>query len=81
MMNEFFTRARFFFFRRRPAELDEELQFHLEQATESNIAAGMTPEEARRQARVQFGGVEAAREQSHEQKPGWWLGTLVQDVR
>jgi predicted permease len=81
MMNEFFTRARFFFVRRRPAELDEELQFHLEQATESNIAAGMTPEEARRQARVQFGGVEAAREQSHEQKPGWWLGTLVQDVR
>jgi predicted permease len=81
MMNEFFTRARFFFFRRRPAELDEELQFHLEQATESNIAAGMTPEEARRRARVQFGGVEAAREQSHEQKPGWWLGTLVQDVR
>ena len=56
MMKEFLTRARFFFFRRSPAELDEELQFHLEQATEFNLAAGMDPEEARRQARVQFGG-------------------------
>ncbi len=81
MMREFLTRVRFFLFRRSPAELDEELQFHLEQAAESNIAAGMDPEEARRQARIQFGGVEAARERSHEQKPGWWLGTLVQDVR
>ena len=81
MMREFLTRARFFFARRSPAELDEELQFHLEQATEFNLAAGMNPEEARRQARIQFGAVEAAREQSHEQKPGWWLGTLVQDVR
>jgi predicted permease len=80
MIGEFLTRARFFF-RRSPAELDEELQFHLEQAAESNIAAGMAPEEARRQARILFGGIEAAREQSHEQRPGWWLGTFAQDVR
>jgi putative ABC transport system permease protein len=81
MMREFLARVRFFFFRRKPAEVEEELQFHLERATEFNLAAGMDPEEARRQARIQFGAVEAAREQSHEQKPGWWLGTLVQDVR
>jgi putative ABC transport system permease protein len=81
MMKEFLTRARFFFFRRSSAELEDELQFHLEQATQLNLAAGMDPEEARRQARVQFGAIEAAREQSHEQKPGWWLGTLMQDVR
>ena len=81
MMREFLTRVRFFFFRRSPAELEDEFQFHLEQATGFNLAAGMDPEEARRQARIQFGAVEAAREQTHEQKPGWWLGTLVQDVR
>src|SRR5580704_7480183 len=81
MMSELFTRMRFFFFRRKQGQLDEELQFHLEQATEANIAAGMTPAEARRHARVLFGAVEAARERSHEQKPGWWLGTLTQDVR
>jgi putative ABC transport system permease protein len=81
MMKEFLTRVRFFFFRRKPAELEEEFQSHLEQATEFNLTAGMDPEEARRQARIQFGAIEAAREQSHEQNPGWWLGTLVQDVR
>jgi putative ABC transport system permease protein len=80
MMHECFTRVRFLFFRRSSAEVNEELQFHLQQAEEFNLAAGMDPEEARRQARIQFGAVEAAREQSHEQKPGWWLGTLVQDV-
>ena len=81
MMKEFFTRARFFFFPRRAAEVDEELRFHLEQATAANIAAGMSPEDAHRQARVLFGGLEAARETSHQQKPGWWLGTFTQDVR
>ena len=81
MIKEFLTRGRFFFFRRSFSELDEELQFHLRQATEFNLAAGMDPEEARRQARIQFGPVEAVREQSHEQKPGWWLRTLAQDVR
>jgi putative ABC transport system permease protein len=81
MMKELLTRMRFFFFRPRQGELDEELQFHLEQATESYIAAGMTPEEARRQARVLFGGVEAARENCREEQPGWWLGTVAQDVR
>jgi putative ABC transport system permease protein len=81
MMSELFTRMRFFFFRRKQGQLDEELQFHLEQATEANIAQGMTAAEARRHARVLFGGVEAAQEQCHEQKPGWWLGTLTQDVR
>ena len=78
---EFFTRARFFFFPRRAAEVDEELRFHLEQATEAQIAAGMSPEDAHRQARVLFGGLEAARETCHQQKPGWWLGTFMQDAR
>jgi predicted permease len=63
------------------SELDDEIRFHVEQATEAKIAAGMTPEEARRQALVEFGGVERAREQCHEQRHGWWLGTVAQDVR
>ena len=46
---------------RRQSELDEELQFHLEQSMLANVAAGMTAEEARRQALVEFGGVERAR--------------------
>jgi predicted permease len=30
---------------------------------------------------IDFGGVERAREQTYEQRPGWWLGTVEQDVR
>jgi len=43
-------------------EIDEELRFHLEQRTTENIAAGMTPEEAAREARKRFGNVQCVRE-------------------
>ena len=36
--------------------LDEEVRFHIEMQTERNVRMGMTPEEARRQALLQFGG-------------------------
>jgi predicted permease len=86
MMMEFFSRGRFlvrqlFSKRRRQRELDEELRIHLEQATEANRAAGMKAEEARRQALIEFGGVERTREECHRQRPGWWLDTVAQDVR
>jgi putative ABC transport system permease protein len=81
MIKEFITRTRFLFFRSKPAELNEELQFHLEQATAANIAAGMAPEEAHREALIQFGGIEATRERCHEEQPGWWIGTVTQDAR
>jgi len=86
MISEWISRLRFFLrrdllARRRRSELDEELQFHLEQAVAVKSAGGMTPEEARRQALIEFGGVEQTRERCHEQEPGWWIGTLRQDVR
>ena len=51
-MSELLTRLRFFFSRTPAGALDEELQFHLEQATQAKIAAGMTAEEAHRRARI-----------------------------
>ena len=81
MMKQWWTRLRFLVLRRPHAEVDEELRFHLEQSIAANRAAGMTAEEARRQALIEFGGVERAREQCYEQQPGWWLGTVVQDAR
>jgi predicted permease len=81
MMKALLTRLKFLAFRRPAEELDEELRFHVEQSTEANIAAGMTVQEARRQALIEFGGVERAREQCYEQQPGWWMGTVEQDVR
>lgn len=81
MLTELLTRLRFLLARRTHREVDEELQFHLEQQIQANIAAGMTPQEARRQAAIAFGGVERAREECREQRPGSFLETLVQDVR
>jgi predicted permease len=81
MIREFFSRFRFLISPRPTAEMDEELRYHLEQAIETRVAAGMDRTEARRQALVEFGGVERAREQCHEQRPGWWMGTVAQDVR
>jgi hypothetical protein len=81
MLGEFLTRLRFFISRERPVDIDDELQFHLDQSTQTNIAAGMTPEEARRQAGIVFGGFERAREQCYEQRPGRLLESILQDVR
>ncbi len=48
------------------AQLDKELRFHIEKLTNDNIAAGMTPEEARRQAVLEFGGREQVKEEVRE---------------
>ncbi len=81
MITELLTRMRFLILRRKPNELAEELEFHLEHAIAANLAVGMTAEEAQRQALIEFGGIESAREQCHEQRPGWWMSTVAQDVR
>jgi hypothetical protein len=81
MVRGFLTRLRFFLSRQRAVDLDDELQFHLERSTQTNIAAGMSPEEARRQAGIAFGGVERTREQCYEQRPGRLLEAVLQDVR
>jgi predicted permease len=44
-------------------EIDEELRFHIDQRTAENIAAGMSPEEAEREARKRFGNLHTAREE------------------
>jgi putative ABC transport system permease protein len=85
MITEFFARIRFLFSLRKPddidRDLDDELAFHVETSTQANIAAGMSPDEARRQAMVEFGAIQRTRERCQEQRPGWWMGTVAQDVR
>ena len=44
------------------AQLDTELGFHIDKLTSDNIAAGMAPDEARRQAILEFGGREQVME-------------------
>src|SRR5215472_6904918 len=59
----------------------EEMEQHLSLETERNLRSGMTPEEARRQAVLKFGAVEAIREQYHAEMSLPFLESVVQDVR
>src|SRR3984957_17214562 len=70
-------------FRRKSHErrLDSELRFHLEQQTKDNIAAGMSPEAARREAAIELGGLEQIKEECRDERGGAWLGHLSQDLR
>ena len=62
-------------------ELNDEMTSHLEMAVEENKRSGLTPEEARRQALIRFGGVQQAREQQREARGLPWLDVLMQDLR
>ena len=62
-------------------ELDEELQYHLQRKMEENLAAGMTAEEARRAARLEFGGVERRKEECRDTRRTNWLHDTTQDLR
>jgi predicted permease len=63
------------------ADMAEEMRAHVELQTQANVAAGMTPEEARYAARRQFGGVEQIKERVRDQR-GWvWLEQFFQDLR
>jgi predicted permease len=55
-------------FRRSDVErdLDDEVRDHLESQLAANLAAGMTPEEARRAAFLSFGGVERIKDESRD---------------
>ncbi|ADV80889.1 ABC transporter permease [Terriglobus saanensis] len=81
MLKEWLTRLRFLMSPKPNREIDEELQFHIERQAQEYIAAGMTPQEAHRKAVVAFGGIENVRAQSHKERPSYFLGTLLQDVR
>ncbi|HEX5724442.1 MAG TPA: ADOP family duplicated permease, partial [Longimicrobiaceae bacterium] len=63
------------------ADMDEELRFHLEMETRRNLELGMAPEEAARQARLSFGGVERVKEELRDGDRARWLEGAWQDTR
>lgn len=69
--------------RRAPADerMNDEIRFHLEMQTESNIHAGMSPSEARRQAILAFGGVEGHKQEMRAGRQIPLLEDLWRDVR
>lgn len=62
-------------------ELDAELRSHLEMAVERNLRQGMNPEQARREALLDFGGLEQTKEIYRERRGLPFVDTLFQDLR
>lgn len=60
--------------------MEEEMSFHLEMEERELLARGHSPEEARRLARVRFGGVERYKEEGREAR-GRVAEDAAQDVR
>ena len=67
--------------RRLDGELEGEILAHLEMAELDAIAAGLSPEEARREARRGFGGIEQMKEDHRDQRSVRWVENLLRDVR
>ena len=61
--------------------LQAEIEEHLALQTDENLRAGLSPVEARRQAVLKFGALEAVRESYRDQKGLPFMETLLQDTR
>src|SRR5688572_5742316 len=61
--------------------LDTEFQFHLDMETEQNIARGLAPGEARRQALIAFGGVQQHREEYRDGRGIRVVREMLRDAR
>ena len=67
--------------RRDDAELDRELRYHVERRIQDYLDDGLTPIEARRRVRFEFGEVELAKDECRDVRPLAWLDDLRRDVR
>ena len=70
-------------FKRRTAdlELDEELQFHLDQETNELISKGLSEKDARDAAVREFRGLQQSRENCRDTRKINWIQDFVQDLR
>src|SRR5271165_1893579 len=62
-------------------EMAEELESHLAMHIADNLRAGMTPEQARREAMLKLGGLEGAKEAYRDRRTAPFLEHLAMDVR
>jgi len=62
-------------------DLDKELRFHIDAATADYVRGGLTPEEARRMARMDLGGVEQVKEAARDARGTRWVEDFVTDIR
>src|SRR5215831_15806661 len=66
---------------RHDRDLAEEIESNLQLHIEDNLRAGMSPEDARRDALLKFGGVESAKEAYRDRRGLPMLEALAQDIR
>ena len=64
---------------RMESEMDAELRFHIEAFAEDLVSSGVSRQEALRRARIEFGGVERAKEECRESRGVSLLDGLMQD--
>jgi putative ABC transport system permease protein len=67
--------------RRADAELDEEVRGYVEMLAEEKMRNGSDARAARREAKMELGGVEQVKEKTREARAGHFLETLWQDLR
>jgi len=77
----FWLRVRGVFVRRKAVEFDAELQSHIAMDVEARMGAGASREEARKEALMQLGGAEQARQAYRERATLPPLESFLQDVR
>src|SRR5258708_10601490 len=63
------------------SEMEDELRFHSEGQLEKYVKAGMSPSDARRRVRMEFGGIEQVKEECRDARGVSQVETLVQDLR
>jgi hypothetical protein len=68
-------------FSRKADPIDREIAFHIAEQTEANIGRGMAPDEARRQALVDFGGREQFKQTVREVHVSRWLESFLFNLR
>src|SRR5665213_2114153 len=67
--------------RRLDRELEDEIRAHLELAERDAVARGLSREEAHREARLSFGGIEGMKEEHRDHRGFRWIETLLRDFR
>src|SRR5215475_5577046 len=65
---------------RTEAELQRELDLHIEQLKQEHLAAGMTDMDARLAARREFGSLEMTKEQCRDMRRVNFMSDLVKDL-
>jgi putative ABC transport system permease protein len=66
---------------RMESEMETELRFHIDMFAEELVRRGVSREEAMRRARIEFGGIERAKEEGRGARGVSLLDQMIQDLR